>query len=155
MSLPLRYYDDPILRQRAQEIKKIDSSLDKLIKEMIETMDQHQGIGLAAPQIGVLLRVCVVRCGDLRCYLNPQITSHIGPLEPYEEGCLSIPGIQVEVWRPHAIRVIAFDCSGNRFTERLEGLPARVLLHEWDHLEGTLIIDRISSSAKSSAKRSN
>lgn len=139
-------YPDPVLRRNAGKIEEIDAEVRSLIEEMTEIMYRDDGIGLAAPQLGVSRRAIVVDAGEgLRCMINPEIVERNDEFESMEEGCLSLPGIRVPVSRPRRIRVQGQDVSGEPVMLDLEGLMARVYQHEIDHLDGVLIIDRASS----------
>ncbi len=111
---------------------------------MFETMDQADGVGLAAPQVGIAKRFFVVTADDgvRRVFVNPEIIKTSSEIVPYEEGCLSLPGIYEEIKRPAAVTITALDQNGKRFTLDAEGLLARVVQHENDHLDGILYIDR-------------
>jgi len=139
-------YPHPVLRRNAGRVEEIDSEVRSLIDEMIEIMYRDDGIGLAAPQIGVSRRIIVVDAGEgLKCMVNPEILEQNDEFESMEEGCLSLPGIRVPVSRSRKIRVQGLDVSGESVMLSLEGLMARVYQHEIDHLDGVLIIDRASS----------
>ncbi|MFA6507936.1 MAG: peptide deformylase [Treponemataceae bacterium] len=135
-----------ILRQKAASIADINGDIVKLAQDMIEAMHLGRGIGLAGPQVGVLSRIFVVHAdGDIpRVFINPSIIQTSAELVEYEEGCLSIPTMYADVTRPEMIRVQAWNERGRPFTIDAEGLLARVIQHEYDHLEGTLFIDRLS-----------
>jgi len=154
MRLPLLYYGNPLLRKKAEPIEEITPEIRQLALDMIETMDVGNGIGLSAPQIGKSIRLFVLRnyiyledgrlgFSEPRVYINPKILSHSTHLLKDTEGCLSIPGINGEVERPDKILIEATDLEGNRFTEEVEGYNARVRMHENDHLNGVLYIDRM------------
>lgn len=134
------------LRKKAESVKDIDEAIIALSRDMVETMRVGRGIGLAGPQIGELLRIFVTQIdGDgPRVFINPSIIQTSPELSEYEEGCLSIPGMYAEVTRPSFVRVQAWNERGRPFTIDAEGLLARVIQHEYDHLEGTLFIDRLS-----------
>lgn len=141
-------YGDPLLRQKAAEVKSSDKSLKALVEDMIETMVAARGIGLAAPQIGVSKRVLVV---DLKqgaktrlVVLNPKLDLS-GPREAIVEGCLSIPKIWAEVRRPGHVRVEGLDMDGHKIILEADGLFGRVFQHEVDHLDGIFFVDRLSS----------
>lgn len=135
-----------LLRQKALSFGDIDAQAGALAAEMIETMHAGKGIGLAGPQVGLMRRVFVVQVeGDLpRVFINPTIIATSPELSQYEEGCLSIPGMYADVTRPAMVTVQAWNERGRPFTLDAEGLLARVIQHEYDHLEGTLFIDRLS-----------
>jgi len=135
-----------VLRQKALPVQDINDEIAALVKEMRETMYAGRGIGLAGPQVGLLQRIFVVHIeGDIpRVFINPSIIQTSPELTEYEEGCLSIPGLYGEVKRPEAVRIQAWNERGRPFTLDAEGLLARVIQHEYDHLEGILFIDRLS-----------
>lgn len=135
-----------VLRQKALPIQDIDSQVKALAQQMIETMHQGRGIGLAGPQVGLLQRIFVVHIDgeSPRVFINPTIIGTSPELSQYEEGCLSIPGLYADVTRPEKITVQAWNERGRPFTLDAEGLLARVIQHEYDHLEGVLFIDRLS-----------
>lgn len=145
--IPIVYHPDERLVTAAKPVEKIDKSLLDLTEEMIETMQNAHGIGLAGPQIGRMDRLFVVRVpeDEPRTFINPRITA-VSPDEgKYEEGCLSIPGVYADISRPLAITVEAWDARGRQFTIDAEGLLARVILHEYDHLNGVLFLDHLST----------
>ena len=148
--LPLRYYGDPVLRRRAEPVASVDPGIRALIESLFETMYRERGIGLAAPQVGVSQRVFVVDVegeGGERAKLalvNPRMVRSSGSMVG-EEGCLSIPGIHADVKRHAEVTFEAWDENGARMTVHAEGLLARALQHELDHLDGVLFIDRLSA----------
>jgi len=159
MPLVLSYYDNKILRKRARPIEEISEEIVQLAKEMIAIMDQNNGIGLAAPQVGKSLRLFIAKNyvveegGNLvfttsQVYINPKLSMPSKETVIAEEGCLSIPGIYAEVERPFHICVEAQDLEGKLFIEEAEGLKARIIMHENDHLNGVLFIDRIDADAR-------
>ena len=133
------------LRQKAQAVKKIGPEYLKIAEELINTLHLGEGVGLAGPQVGLLERIFAVHVeGDIpRIFINPSIIETSQETLKYEEGCLSIPGIYTNVIRPRAIKVQAWNEKGRPFTLEASGIMARVILHEYDHLEGILFIDRI------------
>lgn len=155
MKLPLAYYGNPILRKKAAPINKITPEIKQLVADMIETMDATKGIGIAAPQVNQSLAVFVTRTPveqedgtfidgpTVRVFINPKIQSYSQEIEADSEGCLSIPKLYAEVFRPIHISVQATDLDGNTFTEDFSGLAARIILHENDHINGVLFIDRV------------
>ena len=134
-----------ILRQKALPVKKIGSEYIDIAEKLINILHTQEGIGLAGPQIGLQERIFVVHVeGDIpRIFINPSIIETSQETLKYEEGCLSIPGVYTNVHRPKAIKVQAWNERGRPFTLEAAGLLARVILHEYDHLEGILFIDRI------------
>ncbi|MDP1880686.1 MAG: peptide deformylase [Parachlamydiaceae bacterium] len=153
--LPLAYYGETILRMKADPINEITHDIKKLIDEMIETMDACDGIGLAAPQIHHSIRLFVIRKpiekdqkpfenGEVKVFINPQLS--LPSIETWmaSEGCLSIPTIRAVVERPKEITVEYMTIEGKIITERVSGWEARVIMHEYDHIEGILFIDRLN-----------
>lgn len=140
---------DPVLRQKARKVRNIDSSVQRLIDDMIETMRAVSGVGLAAPQVGVPLRVAVVEIpgSEVIVLINPEIVKKEGE-RVIEEACLSIPGYKGEVRRSVSVKVKALDRMGRNFRIKGEELLAQALEHEIDHLDGILYIDRIESPEK-------
>ena len=148
--LNLRTLPDPVLRQKARRVTRIDDTLQKLIDDMIDTMRANSGVGLAANQVGVLQRVVVIEIPEeeeVRVLINPEITRREGE-RVVEEGCLSIPGYRGELTRSLKVRARALDRDGNTVRIRAEGLLAQALEHETDHINGTLYIDHLESSDK-------
>ena len=153
MKLPIVLYGDPLLRKKCQEVKEITAQIRQLVHDMIQTMDEANGIGLAAPQIGQSIRLFVLRrylhqqdgkwvLSEPHVYINPKIVHHSKELLEDEEGCLSIPGIRLPVVRPAKITVEFLNIEGELVVEEIEGYNARVILHENDHINGVLFIDR-------------
>jgi peptide deformylase len=150
----IRVIGDPVLREHALEVTTFDRSLRKLAKRMIRIMHDAPGVGLAAPQIGVLQRLLVYNVDDdPQALVNPRLDEFSDEIEELDEGCLSVPGVTMPVSRPVSLRVRAFDAAGEPLDFRAEGLEARVIQHEYDHLEGVLIVDRTSRSARAAALR--
>ncbi len=150
----IRVIGDPVLREHAQEVMAFDRSLRKLAKRMIRIMHDAPGVGLAAPQIGVLQRLLVYDVDDdPQALVNPVLDEFADETEESDEGCLSVPGVTMPVERPVSLRVRGFDASGEPVEYRAEGLKARVIQHEYDHLEGVLIVDRTTRSARAAALR--
>jgi peptide deformylase len=154
MILKLAYYGNPILRKKVVHVDSIDDNLRQLVADMQETMHANNGIGLAAPQVCRSVAVfitCVPEYredgsyvdGPLEVYINPRIISLSKQEELHSEGCLSIPKLYGDVSRPIAIEIEATNLEGTSFTKQLSGLEARCCLHENDHLNGVLFIDRI------------
>ena len=142
---PIVTAEEPILRERAKKVTRFDASLHRLVEEMVETMRDAPGIGLAANQIGVPLQVAVIELEDTVTELiNPQIVRSSGELVDWE-GCLSIPGFVAEVTRSARVTVKARDRHGKEFRVKGEELFARALQHEIDHLNGVLYIDYLES----------
>ncbi len=141
---------EEILRQKAEPVAEITDEIRALIRDMFDTMVAEDGVGLAAPQVGKNLRLFVVKADDgiERAFINPQIIATSQELVSYEEGCLSIPKIYEEVVRPEKITVQALNERGRRITLDADGFLARVIQHEYDHLDGVLFIDRIDPAKK-------
>jgi peptide deformylase len=154
MALDIRRFGDPVLKTRASPVESFDGSLSDLAEAMLDTMRKHEGVGLAANQVGRLKRILVAAVEDEEFVLvNPVVEESAGVTEKEPEGCLSIPGIQVEVDRPTAIRVSAQDASGTPLELEASGLLARILQHEIDHLDGVLILDRTDRESRKAAMR--
>ena len=142
-------YPDKRLRNKALPVTAFDDSLRALVDDMAETMYAAPGVGPAAPQIGVSLRLFVIDIAgedepsDLKVFINPTFTAKQGEIA-WEEGCLSFPGIHEEIERAEKVTVRAQDVHGNFFEVTADGLLAVALQHEYDHLEGTLMVDRVS-----------
>ncbi len=149
MVLPVKVYGDPVLRKEAEKVTKFDKELKKLANRMAETMYAAPGIGLAAPQVGISKRLIVVDISHdghkdrLYKIVNPEIVQLSDETDKEEEGCLSIPGIYESVVRPVAAQIKGQDIEGQDLSIDAEGLLARCLLHEIDHLNGILFVDRI------------
>jgi peptide deformylase len=139
-----------LLRQKAEQVKHIDAEFLKIAERMIQVLHDEQGVGLAGPQVGLLKRIFVVHvAGDEpRVFINPSIIETSQETVKYEEGCLSIPGVWADVIRPKTVRVQAWNEKGRPFTLNAGGILARVIQHEYDHLEGTLFIDRLPEARR-------
>ncbi|ABQ47144.1 MULTISPECIES: peptide deformylase [Thermotoga] len=145
----IRVFGDPVLRKRAKPVTKFDDNLEKTIERMIETMYHYDGVGLAAPQVGISQRFFVMDVGNGPvAVINPEILEIDPETEVAEEGCLSFPEIFVEIERSKRIKVRYQNTKGEYVEEVLEGYAARVFQHEFDHLNGVLIIDRISPAKR-------
>jgi peptide deformylase len=166
MILPITAYGDPILRKRAKEIEKDTFDVKALSDNMFETMYAASGVGLAGPQVGQSVRMFVVdgtpanKSGDVddedddepdlslvdfkKTFINPVILSEEGDKWPFEEGCLSIPGIRTDVYRPETVQIRYVDTDWVEHTETYDGMAARIIQHEYDHLEGKLFTDYMS-----------
>ena len=143
---PIRTFGDPVLRTPAKPVEEIDDKLRTLVEDMIETMYDAPGVGLAAPQIGVSLRIAVFDAGDglgARTMINPVLVETAGEWE-FEEGCLSVPGYWWNIERPAYAKIEALNEDGEEVVYEGEELMGRVLQHEYQHLEGILIIDQLS-----------
>ena len=142
---------DEVLREKTDEVDTFDSALAMLVDAMFDTLEEADGVGLAAPQVGISKRIFVVdtrQPGERLAFINPVILETSEDSEPYEEGCLSIPGVYHNVMRPSRVRVHAQDVTGKAFTISADRLLARVIQHEYDHLEGRLFTDRLSESER-------
>lgn len=146
--LEILEFPDPRLRTVARAVTVVDDELRGLVDDMLETMYEASGIGLAATQVNVHQRLLVMDVSEERneprVYINPEITVLDDTLGGYDEGCLSVPGFYEEVNRPRGIRVTALDRHGDSFEEELDGIAAICLQHEVDHLEGKLFVDYLS-----------
>ena len=145
----IRLLPDPVLRQRAKRVPNIDGSVQQLIDDMVDTMRAASGVGLAAPQVGIPLRVAVIEIPgeEVIALINPEILKRHGE-RLIQEACLSVPGYQGEVKRSVWVKVRAQDREGRIIRIRGEGLLAQALEHEIDHLNGVLYIDRIEQPDK-------
>ncbi len=163
MILPIYTYGQPVLRKVAEDITPEYPELKELIANMFETMDRADGVGLAAPQIGLPIRVVVINLdvlsddlpefkGFRKAYINPHIIEVSGQEVSMEEGCLSLPGIHESVKRGDKIRVKYMDEDFKEYEEKVEGYLARVMQHEFDHLEGKMFIDHLSALRKQMIK---
>ena len=156
--LPIRIYPDPVLRVKCRRVETFDDGLRKLAANMVETMYAAPGVGLAAPQVGVELRLAVVDVSlgedpsQLQVLVNPVILDRSG-LESEVEGCLSLPGINDKVDRPTAITLRAQDLAGRSFDLQAEGFFARAICHEVDHLDGVLFTDHLRGLRRERARR--
>ena len=152
----VRKYGDPVLKSRALPVERFDDGLRDEIRRMGDLMNDALGIGLAATQLGVMHRVLVYRVdpdAPVAAVVNPVLEWSSRDEEALEEGCLSLPGVLVDVERPVYVRVRAFDEYGDALTIEASGLEARVLQHEMDHLDGVLILDRTSRDQRKQAMR--
>jgi len=159
MVLPVYVYGTPVLRKVAREIEKDEEGLDQFFKDMWDTMYKSDGIGLAAPQVGKSVRLFVIDGTPLeeddptlknfkQTFINPQILERGGDDKTFEEGCLSITNIREEVIRPEKIKIGYYDIDFQYHEEEYGGIAARIIQHEYDHLEGILFTDKISPLRK-------
>lgn len=160
MILPIVVYGDPVLKQPADDIDADYPDLQNVIKNMWQTMYHAQGVGLAAPQVGLSIRLFVVDTLQLReknkrdipgikkVFINATMLEEQGDPWKYEEGCLSIPGIREDVFRQPVVRIHYFDENFNEFEETYEDINARVIQHEYDHIEGILFTDKLKPLTK-------
>jgi len=158
MMLPIVAYGDPVLKKVAEPLA-VGTDVTALVVDMFETMYAANGVGLAAPQINKSIRLFIIDStamqdegeedqGKKIAFLNPEIIEESGELWPYEEGCLSIPGVRAAVNRCPNITVKYFDADWKQHTESFDGLTARVIQHEYDHIDGKLFVDYMSSLRK-------
>jgi peptide deformylase len=157
MIYPIVMYGDPVLRQRAKDIKP-GTDIKQLVDDMYETMHAASGIGLAAPQIGKGIRLFVVDGTSLedepdmenfkKVFVNPQILQEDGAAWEFEEGCLSIPNIREKISRKGKLKIKYFDENWNAFEEEYDGMKARIIQHEYDHIEGKLFVDYLTPLKK-------
>ncbi len=162
MILPIYIYGHPVLKKKAEEITKDYPNLLKLIDDMFETMDKAEGVGLAAPQIGLSIRLIVIDAAPMadeeddkeklkefeKVFINLKIVEEEGEEWLYKEGCLSVPNIREEIRRKEKIHVQYYDENWNFFDEWYDGMKARIIQHEHDHLEGIVLPDRLSALKK-------
>lgn len=157
MIYPIVMYGDPVLRQRAKDIEP-GTDLKQLIADMVDTMHAASGIGLAAPQIGKSIRLFVVDGSGLedepgmedfkKAFINPQILDETGTPWEFEEGCLSIPNIREKINRKEKLRIRYFDEEWKEHEEEYDGMKARIIQHEYDHIEGKLFVDYLTPFKK-------
>lgn len=151
----IRIVGDPVLRQRAEEVTDIDGRLVRLCEDMLETMYEAPGLGLAAPQVGVQKRFFVYDLGagdGGQVLINPTITESDGEWE-YYEGCLSVPGLGFDIVRPKQVHITGVDLDGNEVSIEADELLARLFQHELDHLDGVLLLDHLDDEQRKEAKR--
>ncbi|MEO6628962.1 MAG: peptide deformylase [Aquihabitans sp.] len=151
----IRVIGDPVLRQRAADVIDIDAKLVRLVDDMVETMYDAPGVGLAAPQVGVEKRLFVWDLDDgtgSHAMINPEIVESDGEWT-YQEGCLSVPGLQWEITRPNRVHVIGRDLDGNEISIEASELEGRMFQHELDHLNGVLLVERLNEDQAKDAKR--
>lgn len=150
MVFEIKKYGSECLRIKSEPVKDIDKDIIKLLDDMVETMHEAKGVGLAAPQIGVNKRIFVIDIGDekVRKIINPEFLEMSEESEQNEEGCLSIPGIYKSVKRSNRVKMKYLNEKGEEVIEEVEGLLSRAFQHEYDHLEAILFVDKISPIAK-------
>jgi len=164
MKFPIVAYGHPNLRKISEEIDENYPDLNKLIEDMFETMYDSNGVGLAAPQINLQIRLFIIDASPYaekipeekelkKVFLNPIIEDESGEFWSFEEGCLSIPEIHEEVKRKSKVKISYYDQNWNYFEEEYSGILGRIIQHEYDHLEGKLFVDKISPLKKSILKR--
>lgn len=157
MIYPIVMYGDPVLRQRGKDIEP-GTDIKQLVEDMYETLEGANGIGLAAPQIGKSLRLFIVDGTSLedepgmdnfrKVFVNPQILEEAGSPWEFEEGCLSIPNIRERISRKEQLRIRYFDENWNAFEETFDGMKARIIQHEYDHIEGKMFVDYLTPLKK-------
>ena len=166
MILPVVAYGDPVLRKVGKEIDKEYPKLDELIENMWETMYQASGVGIAAPQVGVSIRLFIIDASPFaeddeltpeeqeslkefkKVFINAKIVEEEGDEWAFNEGCLSIPDVREDVFRQEQVTIEYYDEQWNKHTETLNGLAARIVQHEYDHIEGVLFTDKLSALKK-------
>ena len=151
----IRVFGDPVLRQKAAEITLVDGRLLKLAEDMVQTMYDAPGLGLAAPQVGVQQRLFVYDLQDgegAKALINPVIAESRGEWT-YEEGCLSVPGLSWEIVRPKEIHLTGYDLEGNEVSIEADELLARLYQHEMDHLDGVLLMDHLDEETRKLAMK--
>jgi peptide deformylase len=149
----IRLVGDPVLRERAADVTDIDGRLAKVADDMVETMYEAPGLGLAAPQVGVRKRFFVYDIGDgAEVLINPEIRESSGEWT-YEEGCLSVPGLSWEIVRPKEVHLVGVDLDGRDVSIDADELLARLFQHELDHLDGVLLLDRLDDDTRRAAMK--
>ena len=144
----IRVIGDPVLRQKAKDVTDIDGALVQVVEDMLETMYEAPGIGLAAPQVGINKRLFVWDIGMVpNAMVNPEIVESDGECVT-EEGCLSVPGLSWEIVRPKKIHIVGRDLDGNEMTYEADELGPRMFQHEMDHLDGVLLIERLDEDTR-------
>ena len=157
MIYPIVMYGDPVLRQRAKDIEP-GTELTQVVQDMYETLGAANGIGLAAPQIGKSIRLFIVDGTGLeeepgmetfrKVFVNPEMIEELGGLWEFEEGCLSIPNIRERIARKEQLRIRYYDENWNPFEETYDGMKARIIQHEYDHIEGKMFVDYLTPLKK-------
>lgn len=164
MKLPIAYYGDPILRKKCPPVEHFDEALKNLVKDMEETVIAHEGLGLAAPQVKHSLALFITHVPQneteddwntckIMHFINPKILEYSEEMWGRGEGCLSIPGLYGVIYRPMRIKVRAFDLEGQPFEKEYSGLQARAIMHENDHINGVLFVDRIKGKERTEMEK--
>jgi len=164
MILPIFAYGQPVLKKKASDINSEYPDLTKLLGDMWETMYFAHGVGIAAPQVGLSIRLFIIDSiqimdddkkeeGIKKVFINAQVIEETGDLWPYEEGCLSIPDIRGDVERPQKVRIQYYDENFKKHDEIYEGINARVIQHEYDHIEGVLFVEKLKPLKKKLIQR--
>lgn len=161
MLLPLAYYGDPVLRKKGALIQEVNEEIKTLVQNMVDTLHEKNGLGLAAPQVHHSLALFMIQIplqdpqdedkflpGELIVFINPKILKVSQEKWPFQEGCLSIPNVYEDVERPVSLIIEYTDLEGNRLVKEFGGMQARVIMHENDHINGVLFIDRIHGKKK-------
>jgi len=149
--MAIETYGNPVLRQKAHPVEKIDSEVKRICEAMVEAMIRANGVGLAAPQIGIPKRIIVLDLeGDFHILINPELVETSGEQDESQEGCLSVPGVEASVARKRRACVRGMTLDGRQTEVKGEGLIARALQHEIDHLNGILFIDHLSPARRQS-----
>ncbi len=152
-SYTVRVYGDPVLKQRAGEVDELDGSLARLVEDMIRTMYDSEGAGLAAPQVGVQKRLFVYDVGDgPEAVINPTIVESAGEWY-HDEGCLSIPGLRLGIVRPNQVHIRGFGIDGEEVSLEADEFLGRVFQHEVDHLDGVLMVERLEEDSRKLAMK--
>ncbi len=149
----IRLYGDPVLKQRAAEVTDVNGALVRLVDDMVETMYEAPGIGLAAPQVGVQKRLFVYDLNDgqgAKAIVNPTVSEHRGEWE-FEEGCLSVPGLYFPIVRPKEVHLTGYDLDGNEVSIEADEILARLFQHELDHLDGKLLLEYLDTDQRKAA----
>ena len=150
---PVRVYGDPVLKQAAREVDEVDASLVRLVDDMVETMYDSEGAGLAAPQVGVQKRLFVYDVGEgPEVMINPTIVE-VGGEWYHDEGCLSIPGLRLGIVRPNQVHIRGYDLDGVEVSVEADEFLGRVFQHEVDHLDGVLMLERLEDDMRNQALR--
>jgi peptide deformylase len=153
MSYSVRLYGDPVLKQVAREVDLVDGSLVRLVDDMVETMYESEGAGLAAPQVGVQKRLFVYDVGEgPQAMVNPSIVEVSGEWY-HDEGCLSIPGLRLGIVRPDRVHIRGYDLEGEEISIEADEFLGRVFQHEVDHLDGVLMLERLEDDMRKQALR--
>jgi peptide deformylase len=152
----ITHYPADVLGKKASPVEEINDNIKQLVEKMYELMRQNRGVGFAAPQAGVSLRLFIISLDgsreNVKVFINPAVTPY-GTLDTIEEGCLSVPGISAKIRRYKQAKVTATGLDGREFSEEAEGLYARALQHEYDHIEGMTIVNRLGAAAKIANRR--
>ncbi len=149
--LTIRQYGDPVLKQATKDVEEVDGTVAKLVDDMVETMYAAPGVGLAANQVGVQRRLFVYDIGDgPRAIINPRIVEASGEWT-FEEGCLSVPGLSWQIVRPNQVHLVGLDLDGEEISIEADEYEGRVFQHEVDHLDGTLLLERLNEEQRRDA----